>query len=175
MPVAVLEPSQLAAFQTSDAALIYDPASGMFELSYAVAWQTGRLLALADQKFCVDLLVYRNGLKNLLFKLHQRITLARRFPTTLALAATPTERLEPKAVSGAAHQFLREHFAKLVVDPAQPLLPRARDKFQLAEPWAVVSGVLPADQLAALFANSGDPLANLLERVFDGDVKGTMP
>lgn len=40
-------PSQMP---SSDAATRYDPQSGMFDLSYAGAWQLGRLLALQDKR-----------------------------------------------------------------------------------------------------------------------------
>jgi hypothetical protein len=44
----------------SDAALRYDPKSGMFDTSYAAAWQLGRLLALQDQPFAQALSRFRN-------------------------------------------------------------------------------------------------------------------
>lgn len=38
-------------FGTASAAMVYDPAYGVFDLSYAVAWETGRLQALSDPWF----------------------------------------------------------------------------------------------------------------------------
>jgi hypothetical protein len=43
----------------ADAALRYDPKSGMFDASYAAAWQLGRLLALQDQPFAQALSRFR--------------------------------------------------------------------------------------------------------------------
>ena len=40
-------------------AMIYDPASGLFDQSYAVAFQTGRSLALANLTFATNLLQWR--------------------------------------------------------------------------------------------------------------------
>ncbi|HEX7117669.1 MAG TPA: hypothetical protein VF212_02720 [Longimicrobiales bacterium] len=40
-------------------ALIYDPAAGLFDASYAVAFQTGRSLALADRPFATGVLQWR--------------------------------------------------------------------------------------------------------------------
>lgn len=42
-------------FGTASAALAYDKNSGVFDLSYGVAWETGRLMALADGAFGVAL------------------------------------------------------------------------------------------------------------------------
>jgi hypothetical protein len=43
-------------FGTASAAMIYDKAHGVFDASYGVAWETGRLLALADGNFGQELL-----------------------------------------------------------------------------------------------------------------------
>jgi hypothetical protein len=48
-----------APFLTSAQAMVYDQDHGLFDCSYAVAWETGRLLALSDQRFGVDLLHLR--------------------------------------------------------------------------------------------------------------------
>ncbi|HWF77863.1 MAG TPA: hypothetical protein VN694_11885, partial [Caulobacteraceae bacterium] len=44
---------------SADAATRYDPASGMFDLSYAGAWQMGRLLAVQDKRFSTLLVNWR--------------------------------------------------------------------------------------------------------------------
>jgi hypothetical protein len=46
-------------FATADAAMIYDPASGVFDLSLATAWQAGRSFALASQPFATALMRFR--------------------------------------------------------------------------------------------------------------------
>ena len=50
-----------APFPTAEAGLIYDRRTAMFDVSYAVAWQIGRLLALADQKYSAGLSEWRQG------------------------------------------------------------------------------------------------------------------
>jgi hypothetical protein len=47
------------AFQTADAAMIYDPATGIFDLSLATAWQAGRSLAIANEPFATALMRVR--------------------------------------------------------------------------------------------------------------------
>lgn len=46
-------------FSSSDAALIYDKAFGVFDFSLAAGWQMGLSLALADRKFGQDLMAFR--------------------------------------------------------------------------------------------------------------------
>jgi hypothetical protein len=46
-------------YDSAAAAMIYDEANALFDESYAAAWQTGRLLALADGSFGVKLMQWR--------------------------------------------------------------------------------------------------------------------
>jgi hypothetical protein len=46
----------------ADAALRFDPATGMFDVSYAAAWQLGRLLALGTTSFAIALVTWRRSL-----------------------------------------------------------------------------------------------------------------
>lgn len=46
-------------FGTASAALVYDKDYGLFNVSYAVAWETGRLLALSDGSFATHLLTWQ--------------------------------------------------------------------------------------------------------------------
>lgn len=66
-------------FPTAEAGMIYDARIGMFDVSYAVAWQIGRLLALSDIKFSEALTEWRQDgnavLDQLLDKAQQRTDL----------------------------------------------------------------------------------------------------
>ncbi len=44
---------------SAESAMIYDKNTGLFDTSYAVAWQTGRLLALSDAYFSKTLLTWK--------------------------------------------------------------------------------------------------------------------
>jgi hypothetical protein len=46
---------------SSDAVTEYDPATGMFDLSLAIAWQIGQLVALADQDFAALLYEWKRA------------------------------------------------------------------------------------------------------------------
>lgn len=48
-----------SSFETADAATIYDPATGVFDLSLATAWQAGRSMALSSEPFATALMRVR--------------------------------------------------------------------------------------------------------------------
>jgi hypothetical protein len=50
------DPDGWKPFATASSALIYDKTHGVFDLSYAVAWEAGRLMGLADPYFRQELL-----------------------------------------------------------------------------------------------------------------------
>lgn len=56
LPKEFTKPGQ---FQTADAAVIYDAANGIFDMSLAAAWQVGRAMALSDKSFGANLLAWR--------------------------------------------------------------------------------------------------------------------
>lgn len=58
-PVQRTLPESYPHLASADAALVLDPVTGMFNASYAAAWELGRLLALQDQAFCQALVAYR--------------------------------------------------------------------------------------------------------------------
>jgi hypothetical protein len=82
---------------SSAAAMIYDQANGLFDESYAAAWQTGRLLALADSSFGAKLLQWRREGNRTVNLLLERTTSA----SAQALLATPAARLDAAAATGA--------------------------------------------------------------------------
>jgi hypothetical protein len=77
-------------FGTASAAIVYDPGSGSFDLSYAVAWETGRLLALADGAFSRALLDWQRRGHRLVDLIAERMAQAPAL-SWLKLAGSPTE------------------------------------------------------------------------------------
>ncbi|MEL6970389.1 MAG: hypothetical protein AAFZ63_10100 [Bacteroidota bacterium] len=53
-------------FTASSDAVIFDPTTGLFDMSYSVAWQTGRLMALASQAFSTNLLDWRRKINRII-------------------------------------------------------------------------------------------------------------
>ena len=159
-------------FTTSDAAAIYDKTSGMFDLSYAIAWQIGRLLALADPKFCSALITFRARLTQALLQHDIRGELASRFGTAFALPDDALARLVPRAASDAARDFLFDTLPGLLDKELRPLLAAGADRRRVEDRLHKLPGVLPHAELAALFESGGDPVHALLQRVLPGHVRG---
>jgi hypothetical protein len=66
------------AFESSSAATIYDPATGVFDLSLAAAWQCGRSLALSDETYASTLMRLRQTVKAQLDRMAAQRTAAPR-------------------------------------------------------------------------------------------------
>lgn len=103
---------------SADAATRYDPASGMFDLSYAGAWQIGRLLAVQDKRFSsllfdwrrrnlrgvvarMEALVVRQSLDDIQQQLRDD-----RLVTPLLAAFAPAAKALPPAAVGAGARAL---------------------------------------------------------------------
>ena len=56
----------LPQFEAASDAVIFDPGTGLFNLSYSVAWQTGRLMALSDRSFGTSLMDWRRKLNHII-------------------------------------------------------------------------------------------------------------
>src|SRR5262249_17920935 len=90
--------TRFAPITTSGAAVIYDQQSGLFDQSYAVAWETGRMLALADRSFATTLMGWRAQgqtlLTTLMYQLQQTDP---SFASTLQPALSDVEQTETPA------------------------------------------------------------------------------
>jgi len=53
-------------FTSASDAVIFDSQTGLFNLSYSVAWQTGRLMALANRSFATSLMDWRRKLNRII-------------------------------------------------------------------------------------------------------------
>lgn len=113
-PVPIQEFANIPSYTAAEAALIYDPATGLFDQSYAVAWQTGRLLALADRSFAVSVLNWRRqtnqALRLLVHRLHSpHVSETLKQTETVAQIR---QLLHPKLISESFMNFLGQNFAK---------------------------------------------------------------
>ncbi|HLO03998.1 MAG TPA: hypothetical protein VK191_12890 [Symbiobacteriaceae bacterium] len=74
--VAPTLPTNGSPITASDEVMIYDQASGVFDQSYAAAWEIGRAVALADKSFGTTLMNYRRATYQLLHLIVDRLQLA---------------------------------------------------------------------------------------------------
>ncbi|HEX6391304.1 MAG TPA: hypothetical protein VFZ89_17710 [Solirubrobacteraceae bacterium] len=81
-----------APWGTASAAAAYDPATGVFDLSYASAWETGRLLGLADATFSAALAAWQRAGHQLLDVIAER---GGQVPEAALLAELQHEALNP--------------------------------------------------------------------------------
>jgi hypothetical protein len=85
-PQSIAEFTNIPAYTSAAAATIYEPANGVFDLSYAAAWETGRMLALSDRVYTLQQQTARRALRRTLNLLRERTP-----PATLAPAERATE------------------------------------------------------------------------------------
>lgn len=67
------DPAGWQPFGTASSALIYDKTCGVFNVSYAVAWETGRLMALADPHFGQELMKWQRAGHRLMDLIFERV------------------------------------------------------------------------------------------------------
>ena len=87
LPVA-MQPNPQPPFRDAEAALVYDPDTGMFDVSFGVAWQTGRLLALADREIATALAAWVRRSRRALVRALGRDRLRRTHPVVATSPAT---------------------------------------------------------------------------------------
>jgi hypothetical protein len=110
---------KLDPFFSAESGMIYDDRTGLFDMSYAVAWQIGRLLALSDTEFAVGLMRWRKSQKvsqNL--KLEQKNSLNRLQGLFTNMEPQLLATGDKKAITNLIHSFLSESFS-LRVSPAR--------------------------------------------------------
>jgi hypothetical protein len=157
-----------APFVTADSAMIYDRKTGLFDLSYATAWQIGRLVALADQYFALEMLKLRRQGRTTLDLVLERQILFQQYGKVLDLPQNLTGILEPHLVLDVLLEFLGTTFAALNDQAGQPLLGPSRDPSGLVSQLADLPGVLSKQEMAAILAEGGDPIEAVRRKVFEG-------
>jgi hypothetical protein len=158
------EDMSLDGFFSAEAGMIYDERTGMFDMSLAVAWQVGRLLALSDKGFASALLGWRRTGEAGVNLLHERLTLADRFRAHLPEAEDSPSLLAPAFARGIMKRFLGGVFAGTVLgaNGKRPVAPRTDPSTTLAH-LAQLPGVLAPNAVGAALDAGNDPV-DLLRR-----------
>jgi hypothetical protein len=151
---------QYGPYQFSDHAIRYDPDDGLFDMSYAVAWQIGRLLALSDPAFAQALYDWRIGD----FRKTDLAVTRRRFVAQTRLALT----LPSSAAALMAQDLGRTAATKFAAHDLAPILlalPHIAKREQKL-PAGAFPGVLPKEALDTLKDSDVEPLEWALGRIF---------
>ena len=150
-------------FPNADAAKIYDPATGMFDVSYAVAWQIGRLLALSNQSFAVDVLEWKRSGHHLVKLVQERLNL---FQTYIDSNGPPqlVSLLEPQMMLRHTVSLLANSVTpQLIAESGQPRL-HHYDSAGLRNKFELMPGLMAHDELAQVLAAGTDPHHALRQR-----------
>jgi hypothetical protein len=117
-------PLASTAFSSSAAATVYDPQTGTFDLSYAVAWELGRLLALSDRAYATNQQRARKALRKAVNLVRERTRWAEgRRILGDAEGNGLAELVRPRQVSGALVSWLRTEAAKLLPGQGPAIAP----------------------------------------------------
>ena len=171
-----VEPVERVPFSSADEAKIYDPNTGMFDLSYAVAWQLGRLLTLANKEFSVALLNWQqeaNYLIDLIIEQQQQAqaygaVLELPEPSVMLLASSGKPSVDRKQMMRSVATYLSTKFAERVLSagPGEGrLFGEGRDPTGVRKVRDKLPGLLPEEEVEELLATGTDPSA-VLRRMF---------
>ena len=171
-----VERVERAPFSSADEAKIYDPNTGMFDLSYAIAWQLGRLLTLANKEFSVALLNWQqeaNYLIDLIIEQQQQaqtygVLLGLPDPSPLLLARSGKPSVDRKQMLRSVATYLSTRFAESVLSagPGEGrLFGEGRDPTGVRKMRDKLPGLLHEEEVEELLATGTDPSA-VLRRMF---------
>jgi hypothetical protein len=162
-------------FVTSDSAMIYDKQTGLFDLSFATAWQIGRLVALADKSFSLEMLKWRREGHQVMSMVLERKGLYRQYSDMIdfdqILAPHKfSNMLDPLLIFDLVLGFFGTTFSALTEREDQPLFAALSDPSGLERRLADLPGVLSVDEMAELLAEGDDPVEAVRRKVFgNGD------
>lgn len=144
----------------SDHAIRYDPDNGLFDMSYATAWQVGRQIALSDPAFAKSLLDWRIGQFAATERALQRRAVLARMGGSVALPDDAGDLLSDRLGRVAAMRFVVDDLV-----PALEALPRMEVR-ERRLPAHAFPGVLSREELEEMAVAGAEPVAWTLERIF---------
>lgn len=161
-------------YRFSDHAIRYDPGpdsgtpagTGMFDMSYACAWQIGRLVALSNSSFSAALAAWRRELASQQDEDHATTTMLARLPRTPA-GADITHSAQ-RGLMRNARPALRTFLAEAGAAGARGAIPQKTA--HTARDAARMPGALSRLDVEEALSQPGDPVANLVRRAL-----GTIP
>ncbi|GAA4375979.1 hypothetical protein [Nocardioides caricicola] len=166
LPV-LMEDNPQPTYTSPEAALVYDQTTGMFDTSYAVGWQLGRLLMLANRNVVTSLLAWLRRQHRLTQTLLQRMDLVGRHPG-LGLPedlADLHELVEPRLVQTLARRRVAERLGRdLSEEGPGPLLGPPVDPSGLRRHLRRLPGLVSEDFVRTTLREGEDPTTVLVDR-----------
>jgi len=164
----ILARANLPAFLNAESAMIYDDRTGLFDLSYAVAWQIGRLLALSDRQFGVNLLQWRRLHHRTLDRLQSRINLYKRYRQILNFPKNVDQLLEGNIARALFFNFLQHDLSPRIVPRKRGVgaLFTSSDPTGMLKALPGLPGVLSPGEVEAILRGQEDPHRQLRDKVF---------
>ncbi len=145
-------------YSTSDQAIRYDQISGLFDLSYAAAWQIGRLLGLSDATFAKQYFDWRIASYTQMDAASESLVVAKHLGSTVPLDAS----LEPRqSIDKGAAQFLSKSMVNVAAD-----IPTVSSK-QKATKSSALPGVLSDKEIDQQIASGRPTVLALKPNVTD--------
>lgn len=146
-----LEPDTLGPYFYSDRAIRYDPATALFDVSYASAWQIGRLLALSDSPFARQLYEWRRQCQTTALQRQCLSAVAAALPAAARAAGLSADPEAGDAAILVGHALADGFERAGKPENAPPIRTRREDRGGAATP-----------------EGDGDPLDLILDRMFGG-------
>lgn len=168
----IVKKVDLPDFFSAEAAAIYNQKTGLFDLSYAVAWQIGRLLALSDRSFSTDMMKWRRKCLRDIDMLLERIENKKSLNGVLQLPDNKKELLDERLIRNKVEEFLTTTFAHRAAPPPGkskkktiPLF-KARDFTGVLEHKKEYPGVISREEWLNTLASGKSIQAALEEKIF---------
>ncbi|WAC71547.1 hypothetical protein OU995_18420 [Roseateles sp. SL47] len=171
LSAAPTNPSAVPAASFSDTLTRYDPATGLLDQSYAVAWQIGRLLGLADAAFARSIFDWRRTVMQGQLALQSQSARRATLPDDPAMArltATRPADVSPALQAQATVFDVARHYL-LTPDKTAPTLPKVTPHARRGDALRSQQLKAPAVRPGNAPANaSSDPLLRLIDHVLGG-------
>ena len=156
-------------YPCADAAVRYDPGTGLFDVSYATAWQLGRLLSLQNQSFAAAVYKWRRESFNKARLHYTRNTLRKNIGETLALDKADGRLTSNKmGIHIAVMEYWRLSIGRklLAKRGTDYLLSRTADPSGLKHVFDRLPGLISENDMEEILQSGLDPVTAVFRKVF---------
>lgn len=112
IPYRIDKPGINLPIASADQATVFDPTTGMFDVSYASAWTIGRLIALQDKSFSTDLYNWKKGISQAVVESVEESIIQENFDAMLTNGPDP-QLFKSNAISKPSSKLLHKTMQSL--------------------------------------------------------------